>query len=347
VTTGHTSNRPRTPREGQIKAALKKLDRYQQRHPWLGFPIAVQKKFGEDQGGSLAGLIAYYGFFSLFPLLLVFTSILGFVLQGDPSAQQKIVNGAIGQLPVVGEQIRTGALHGSGVALAIGAVAAILSGLGVTLAAQDAFNRVYAVPRTERPNFLKARLRGLATLAVLGTFQVVATAATGFVAGGGVGLAIAGLALALSLNVLLFFLAFRLLTEKSVPTRELWPGVLTAAVVWDVLQTVGSLYIHHVVQGATSTYGTFALVIGLLTWLFLGARVVVYAAEVNVVWTRRLWPRSLTDPPIEADRRALAAMTRIEQHDRKQAIEVSFEPPDDSSQPGENGRRTPAGSARS
>ena len=319
---------------------MKKLDRYQQRHGWLGFPIAVQKKFGEDKGGSLAGLIAYYGFFSLFPLLLLFTAVLGFVLEGNPSAQEKVVNTALKSFPGIGDQLQARTLHGSGVALAVGAAGTILSGLGVTLAVQDAFNRVYAVPFRYRANFLKARLRGLGTLAVLGVLQIIATVAAALPAGGlgGAVTAIAGITIGLALNLLLFFVAFRLLTDSSVETRDLWTGIVCAAVAWVALVAVGGIYVHHVVQGATSTYGTFALVIGLLTWLFLGARVVVYAAEINVVKTRRLWPRSLTDPPIDADRRALALMTRIEQRDSKQEIEVIFRPPDDKSQPGEDWR---------
>jgi YihY family inner membrane protein len=298
-----------------MKERLQAFDRFQRRHRWLAFPLAVQKKFGEDQGGDLASLLAYYGFFSLFPLLLVFVTVLGFVFQNNPSAQHDIVNSALKDFPIVGDQIKAGTLHGSGLALAIGLVGALVTGLGVTLAAQKAFDRVYAIPQRARANFFKARLRGLEILVVVGMLQIVSTAVSGLVSGGlgGVWTAIASIVVSLALNFALFFAAFRMLTERSIPTSEMWTGIIVATVAWEVLQQVGGIYINHVVKGGSQTYGTFATVIGLLTWLFLGARVLVYSAEINVVRCRHLWPRSLMEPPAPADRKAHDAMARIEE----------------------------------
>lgn len=308
---------------------VKAFDRFQRRHSALAVPVAVIRKFGDDQGGNLAALIAYYGFFSLFPLLLVFVAGLGFVLEGNPDAQEAVLNSALKQIPVVGEQLRAGSLKGSGVALAIGVVGALLSGLGVTLAAQTAFNRVQGVPHRERPNFAAARLRGLLLLAVLGTLQVVSTAVSGLVSGGFGGplLLVAGLAVSLLTNAILFTAAFRLLTDSSIPFRQLRPGIASAAVLWTALQAVGGAYIAHVVKGAGTTYGTFATVIGLLTWLFLGARVVVYSAELNSVLAQRLWPRSLLGPLEPTDRRALAALAKIEEHRDEEHVSVRFDAP--------------------
>lgn len=319
-----------------LLAPAKAFDRYQRRSR-LAIPMAVIKKFGDDQAGNLAALIAYYGFFSLFPLILVMITTLGFVLEGNPEAQEAVVDSALEQIPLVGDQIEGGTLEGSGVALAIGIVGAILSGLGVTLAAQTAFNRVHGVPHRERPDFLRTRLRGLGLLASLGTLQVISTGASGLVAGGlgGPLLTVAGIVLSLALNLLLFFVAFRWLTDDSVPTRELRPGIVMATILWTVLQAVGGAYITTVVDGAGDTYGTFATVIGLLTWLFLGARIVVYSAELNSVLAHGLWPRGLFDPPTEADHKALAALAKIEERSDDQQVEVSFEEP---ATPPERGR---------
>src|SRR4051794_1049185 len=136
-------------------APLKTFDRVQRRHRPLAIPVAVIKKFGDDQAGNLSALIAYYGFFSLFPLILVFVTILGFVLEDNPAAQQAVLDSALNQIPLVGDEIKSGSLQGSGVALAVGLIGAILAGLGVTLAAQTAFNRVEAVPMRQRPDFLR------------------------------------------------------------------------------------------------------------------------------------------------------------------------------------------------
>ena len=280
-----------------LLAPVRSFDRVQRRHRGLAVPVAVVKKFGDDEGGNLAAVIAYYGFFSLFPLLMVFVAVLGFVLQGDPEARRRVIDSALSQFPVVGDQLQTGSLTGSGVALVGGVVAAILGGLGVTLATQAALHRIHGVAREERAGFVSSRLRGLALLAALGTLLIASTLAAGLVSGGlgGPLLAVGGIALSLALNGALFFAAFRLLTARSVPTRALWPGCISAALLWTVLQAVGGAYVGHVVKGAGPAYGTFATVIGLLTWLFLGARVVVYSAELSSVLAGRLWPRALLE----------------------------------------------------
>jgi hypothetical protein len=113
-----------------------------------------------------------------------------------------------------------------------------------------------------------------------------------------------------------------------IPTGELWPGILLATAGWEILQSVGGIYVAHVVKGAGEAYGTFAAVIGLMAWLYLGARLLVYSAEINVVLTRGLWPRSIIDPPEPADRRARAALAKMEERDDKETVDVTFHPPD-------------------
>jgi YihY family inner membrane protein len=310
----------------KARAALGRFDRFQQRHAALAVPLAVLKKFSDDGAGNQAALIAYYGFFSLFPLLLVFTTILGYVLAGNHAAQQSVQNSLLAQIPI---GIHAHSLTGKPLALVIGLAGALLSGLGVTMATQNAFNTVYAVPRKERPNFLSARWRSLKLLVVFGVLQIVSTAVAGLVSGGigGVALTIAGLIVALIVNLALFYAVFRFMTDNSVPTSELRPGIAIAAVAWEVLQALGGIYVSHVLKGDSNTYGTFATVIALLVWLYLGARIVVYSAEINVVLKRGLWPRSLLgDPPLPADRRARAALAKTEERDGTETVEVIFHP---------------------
>jgi inner membrane protein YhjD len=276
---------------------LRPVDRFQQRHRRLAFAVAVAKKFDDDQGSQLGALIAYYGFFSLFPLLLVFVTILGFVLQGNPGAQESVLHSTLSQFPIIGTQLQSNvhSLKGSGVALAIGLLGALLAGLGITGATQNAFNVVWSVPRGERPSFLAWRLRGLGLLVALGVLSIVSTTAAGYVTAQTQGAeeVLAGVLAALAANLLLFFAAFRLLTVDEVETRDLLPGVVVAAVLWQILQHVGGYYVDHVVRHAKETSALFAFVLGLLTWLYLGGQVTVLAAEVNVVRARRLWPRKL------------------------------------------------------
>ncbi len=278
----------------KIRERLEAIDDFQQRHRRLAFCVAVIKRFGDDQGGQLAALIAYYAFVSLFPLLLVFVTVLGIVLEGDPTLKQSILESTQSQFPIVGDQLRLHSLPASGVALAIGLIGSLLGGLAVTNATQSAFNRIWQVPARRRLGFLATRLHGLRLLALFGLLNILSTAAAGFV-GSGPGGALAlfgGVVAALLFNIALFGGAFALLTNARVSWRELAPGVLLAAVVWQLLQHVGGFYVEHVIKRAGPLSATFGLVLGLLAWLYLGAQVTVFAAEVNVVRARRLWPRS-------------------------------------------------------
>ena len=317
-----------------LLAPVRAFDRFQQRHPPLAIPLAVVRKFADDGAGSHSALIAYYGFVAIFPLLLLFTTILGFVLQGNPDAQKALIDSAVSELPVIGNQLKSQTLSGSGLALVIGIVGTLLSGLGVTVTAQNAFNTVYAIPHKRRPDFFMTRVRGLGVLVALGLLQIVSTAVSGL-AGGGLGghwTLIGGLALSLAVNGLLFLTVFRLLTNASVGWREIVPGIVAATILWTALQALGGVYVAHVVKGASETYGTFATVIGLIAWLYLGARFVVLSAELNTVLARRLWPRSLLAPPVlDADHRALEALARTEERSDEQHIEVTFRDPEEPS----------------
>ena len=314
-------------------APVRRFDSFQQKHKGWAIPMAVIRKFGNDQAGNLAALMAYYAFFSIFPLLLVFTTILGFILQGHPHFQHSVENSVLGQFPIVGKQISAHALSGSVTALVIGLLGSLWGGLGVTNAAQNAFDRVWAVPFKDRPDFLHARLRGLLLLMALGLLFVLSVAVTGGVTAiGGPGVKIAGYVISLLVNFGLYVAAFRFLTAATVPTSCLWVGAGAGAVFLTVLQLVGGIYVKHVVTHASNTYGTFATVIGLLVWLHLIAQLSLYAAEINVVVVRKLYPRSLMGPPeAPADQETLAALAKVEERHDLEQVDVSFDKPQASS----------------
>ena len=321
------------------------VDRLQRGHGWLGFPVAVLKKFGEDRATSLAVLVAYYAFFSLFPLLLAFTSILGFVLEGNPSLQQEVLDSALGRIPVIGAQL-SNQLHpltGSGVALAIGLVGALWGGLGVTVALQHAFDAIGDVPRLEQPNGLKARAIGLLVLAILGVTLIAASALTGLAVGGGIDATVSRIVAvggSLVVNAVALTAVFSLLTTRPRGVRELLPGIALASVGAILLQSLGGWFINRTITRAGDTYGTFALVIGLLTWFLLAANLLLIAAEVNAVRHWKLWPRSLTGELAPADRRALRRSTTATLQDPRQEITVTFdETRDDGPGGGDRGDR--------
>ncbi|MFC6879585.1 MULTISPECIES: YihY/virulence factor BrkB family protein [Actinomadura] len=317
---------------------IDRVDAYQRRHRWAGLPLAVVYKFGDDEGPYLTALITYYGFLSLFPLLLLLVTVLGFALQDDPGLQQRVLDSALAQFPVIGDQIGANihSFHGSVPALVAGVVGSLYGGLGVVQAAQNALNRMWGVPRNSRPNPLAARGRSLALLAagggaVLATTALSAVTASAGHFGGGV--RAAAIAVAVAINVVLFTVAFRVLTARSLSIAQVRTGAVAAAVVWQALQWSGAFLLGHTLKGATATYGMFGLVLGMLAWLYLGAATFVLGAEINVVRDRRLWPRSLLTPFTDnveltsGDRRAYTSYAETERRKGFQNVDVDFDPP--------------------
>jgi membrane protein len=277
-------------------APVRRFDRYQQRHKPLALLVATIKKFGDDQAGNQAVVVAFYAFFSLFPLLLVFVTVLGYVLAGDTSLMNSVSNSVLGRFPVIGPSLANEHLKGNALALVVGVLLSTWSGANVTSAMSSALERVWEIPRKDRANFLQKKVRGILLLVLLGALFIVASAASGVVSGGlgGWPLKIVGYLAAILLNFGLFLASFHFLCEEPPDAGELMPGAAVAAILWTVLQSLGGVYIKHI--GKTdSTYGTFALVLGILTWLHLGTQMTLYCAEFNTVLSGRRWPRSLFD----------------------------------------------------
>ncbi len=267
----------------QVKAGV---ERERRRHPWLAFLLAVRAKWALDEGSYLVAAVTYYAFLSVFPLLLVFTSALGFVLRHHPHLEASIVNSTLGQFPVVGHDLRVGALRGNGIALGIGLVGAIWSGTRCFVAVEKAMADFWSVPRRDQPSFVRARLRALGVAALLGGGAISSALLGGLATTTGNLALIARVTAPLAsvvLNFLLFLVGYRLLTPRKVSWRMLRGGAAIAAVAYEALQLGGGLYIHYVLERSSNTYGTFAFVIGLLSWLYLIAHATLLSAEVNVV----------------------------------------------------------------
>ena len=314
----------------RIERLLRAVDRFQQRHSVLGFPFGVVKKYGDDQGGKKAALLAHYGFLSLFPLLLVFLTLLGYALHDNEELQQRVVDTLARQFPVLGTQVEKSisTIQGSGVALVVGILGTLWGGLGITQSFQDAMNDIWNVPRRQRPNFWWRLARGLAALLLVAGEVVAATvlAQEGIAGPGLLGRAdlLGGSFL---LNLLLLLVMFQVLTGTRLRWRWLLPGAALGALGWSLLQTVGVQLVNHQLERANLLYGVFAVVLVLIGWLYLSTQLVLYAAEVNVVLAQRLWPRSLLQPPLtEPDRRVLTAMARTEERRPEQRVEVTFLP---------------------
>jgi len=316
-----------------------KLDRLQRRHKAAGFPIAVIYKYIDDSGPYLAALITYYAFISLFPLLLLASTILGHVLAGNPELQQKLIESALSQFPVVGAQLATPhELSGGTVGIVVGVLGALYGALGVAQAVQHAMNTAWSVPRNSRPNPILARVRsllllGTAGVAVLGT-TALSTLGSGNAGSLGAVRQVLALVASVAVNGIVFVFAFRLATTRRLTFRQVAPGALAAAVLWQLLQTFGVSYVSHVVARASVINGVFALVLGLLAFLYLAAVFCVLCVEINVVHVDRLWPRALLTPFTDdvdltpGDRRSYTGMATSQRTKGFEEVHVTFDPPD-------------------
>lgn len=314
--------------------AIGRFDAFQRKHTVLGFPLGVAYKFLDDFGGYLAALITYYGFLSLFPLFLLFSTILGLVLEGYPQWQQRILDSAISEFPIVGEELRkTGTLSGSPIGLVVGSVAAIYGGLGVGQALQYAMNTAWMVPRNSRPNPFLSRARGVLMICTAGV-AVVATSVLTQVANRLVVDGWESIAVDLGsiiLNTGVFVLLFIVATSKTLTPRQVLPGAVIASVLFYLLQGVGVTYIGTVVARASDLNSVFAIVFGLLVFIYSNAVVVLLCVQLNVVLVERLWPRSLltvfTDGVVltDADRRAYEGQVKAQRLKGFQEISVGFE----------------------
>ena len=312
-----------------------RIDQFQRRHPKAGFPLAVLYKYFDDGGGNLAALIAYYAFLSLFPLLLLFSTILGLVLAGHTDLQHRVLDSALSQFPVVGDQLgKPKQISGGAVGLTVGLLGSLYGGLGVGQAVQNAMNTTWAVPRNSRPDPLRSRGRSLLLLVTAGLAVLATTAlsALGSSGAGSLGPTVKAvlLVVALLVNVAVFVFVFRVAAGRHLSVRDVVPGAVAAAVVWQLLQTFGVAYVGHVIKGATATNGVFALVLGLLAFLYATANAIVICAEINAVRVDRLYPRSLLTPFTDdveltrGDRRSYTDQAKAQRSKGFQEVDVIF-----------------------
>jgi membrane protein len=316
-----------------------RLDAFQQRHNWAGYPLAVAYKFFDDQGNYLAALMAYYAFISLFPLLFLLSTILGYVLAGDPELQRQVLNSALGQFPVIGEQLQHPERIGGGpIAVAIGVLGSLYGASGVAQAVQHTMNTAWGVPRNNRPNPFVARGRsllliGMVGLAVIGitVLSALGRYADGFgISGPGVGTLL--LLSAVALTAVTFVVAFRVSCSRPLSTRDVAPGAVALAVIWQLLQMFGATFITRVVAKASAINSVFALVLGLLAFLYLASMAAVFCVEMDAVRVNKLHPRALLTPFTDnvdltaGDRRAYSIQAQAQRSKGFQDVDVTFHP---------------------
>jgi membrane protein len=325
-----------------VAVNVRRVDEFQRRHPAVGFPLAVIYKFFDDQGPYLAAILTYYAFVAIFPIMLIASSVLGFILQGNEELQAELLDSALRQFPIVGTQLgRPEGLEGSTSAVVVGGLAALYGLLGLGQAAQHALNVVWAVPRNSRFNPFVGRWRGFVTMVFAGV--VVVTTATVSAFSGNLGslgfevdtlLRWLGTGVSVLVTGSVLALMMRYTTAHRPSFRTNLPGALVIAALWHLLQVVGGLYVRRVVTAATEMNSIFALVLGLVALLFLAGCMAVIGLEVSAVLNRRLYPRALLTPFTDAvdltpgDRRSYTGKAKAERLKGFETVHVTFDPPD-------------------
>lgn len=313
-----------------------RIDGFQRRHPVIGFPLAVVYKFFDDQGNYLAAMMTYYAFVAIFPLMLLGTSILGFVLGAKPEWQEDILNSALAQFPIIGDQLgRPEGLTGSAAGIAFGTLAALYGSLGLAQSLQNAMHVAWSVPRNSRPNPLYARVKSLLLLVTAGaallSVSVVSTIASATTAFFDVSLKWLLTVVTVLIVGTMLTVLFRFAATGQHSFRRAAPGGFALALMWQGLQLLGVLYVGEVLVDTSSMTKTFGLVLGLVGFLFIGAVMAVLSMEINVVIARRLYPRALLTPFTDAveltpaDRRAYASYARMQRHKGFETVSVTWD----------------------
>ncbi len=297
-----------------IKKLIQRIDNFQRSHLSLGFPYAVIKKYGEDNGGYQSALITYYGFLSLFPLLIVFTSLTQLILKNDPVLRNQISASVSHYLPLIGHQLQQ-ATHSpkkTGLALIISLLITLYAARGGANALQYTISSLWHIPNTKRPPFLKNVLRSFGIIFGGGLGLVAATILSGYTAILGHSVYVKVLSILLSTILLwaTFIVIFKLSIAGNKPIKKVLYGAGVTAVGLQILQSAGSSLLAHQLKGLDSAYGTFAIVLGLLFWIYLQAQVILYAVEIDVVREYSLFPRSIQGKLTPADKAAFASLTK-------------------------------------
>lgn len=280
-----------------IDTIIRRLDAYQRKRKKTSFLFATVKKYAEDEAGYQAALLSYYAFLSMFPLLLVLTTFVKITLDNDSELRRSIIHGATQYFPTMGNDLQNSvhSMSGAGIALFVGILFTLYGARGVADVFRGTVNHVWEVPYVKRAGFPWSMLRSFRIIVVGGTGLLLAPIISGYAAAAGHG-PLFWLASG-AITLLILFGVFIYVIHASLPSKttlyNMWPSALMAAVGLVILQSLGSLLVTKQLKHLDSLYGTFALVLGLLFWLYLQAQVIVYALEAGTVKALNLYPRSI------------------------------------------------------
>jgi len=299
----------------QIEQTLQRFDRFQRRRKAVGFPVAVIKKYGDDQAGTRAALLTYYAFLSFFPLLMLLTTLTTNLVGSQSHLSQTIIDGVTNYFPLLGTQLATHvhSLHKYGLALAASILISLYGTRGVADSFRHGVQHIWLGQKSSFDTFPRSLFRSLGLVLIGGLGFLAASIISGIAAAAGHGLAF--VALSVLLNIVMLFWLFLFLINFSLPrhvkAKELRSGAMVAATGLVILQLAGNYLLAHELKNLSALYSYFAVALSLMFWIYLQAQILYYAIEIAVVSSQRLFPRSLThDQPTKADERLAALKSK-------------------------------------
>jgi membrane protein len=240
--------------------------------------------------GRNASLVAFFSFLSIFPLMLVGVTILGFFLSDNPDLQQKIVDSAASEIPVLGKTLADNpeAINGSITVLIIGLLGALWSSTKAFVGLQGALDDAWEVHVDDRDNVPKLRGKALLGLAIIGVSQVGSLVLAEIVSKDKM-TAIAEAALIAATvvtNIVVIAAMYRFLTSYPATWRDVWVGAIFAGVAFTLLQHFGTAIVKRLAEGDNEAFTTINTILGLITWLSLIGITVIMCAELNAARKR-------------------------------------------------------------
>ena len=261
------------------------------KHPAIEVGVDALDGWRRHISGRNASVLAFFGFLSIFPLLLAATTILGLALDGNEDLQRRIIDGALADIPVLGEQLQNDptSLDGSVWVLVLGLGVALWSATKAFVALQVGLDDVWEIDVDHRDAIHKQRGKALLGLVFIGGAQIAGLAVTTVVSEAGLPLGgrLVLFGATVAINVVVVAAMYRYLTAARLSWADVWPGSIAAGIASTLIQQFGTMIVVQITSNASDTYGQFAVVLGLVTWLSLLAIATIMSAEINAALMRR------------------------------------------------------------